>query len=472
MKLMKIMVSFILLMSLFACQTLEDEVPTEIEDPTTVIESEQPFDFNLPLVDVYAYTFWNQLSNTLPIGVWSDPPPKNFAGIYQNPDLINDEQYQLISEAGVNTVYGLFNNFALNRDDVIKSLDLSEKYGISYIVRDSQVTGSYDDDDFDLLKTTLDHYKDHPAFGGSMIVDEPGVTSFNNLSNLHKNYRSLLPQHAYYINMLPNYASKNQLVNGASGGTVNDDSITYERYMREYIEKVKPEFYSYDFYPFVGLEYARMRRGYFDQMTMIRDISNEYEIPFWTFIQASSWSPSSLRVPNQTEVSWQVSTSIAMGAKGIQYFMYYTSMEQGRESFVGGMVDINGNKNPMYDYVKHNNLHLINIQDVIMRSAQVGVIVHGDSPDDIPQSIQLEGFSVLNQWSGDDMIIGAFNHMQKPAYYVVNNSLTKMNGNHTLTFDQVHTMKVYEGETSRVVTTQSLNLSIAAGEGVLIEILS
>jgi hypothetical protein len=215
-----------------------------------------------------------------------------------------------------------------------------------------------------------------------------------------------------------------------------------------------------------------MRSGYFNQMALIRNIAEEYEIPFWTFIQASSWSPSSLRVPNQTEIYWQITTSIAMGAKGIQYFMYYTSMESGAESFEGGMVDSNGVKTPMYDYVKNANMHLINIQDVIMNARQDGVIVHGESPDEIPQSVQLESYSGLKDFSGDDMLIGAFNHQQKPAYYVVNNSLTQTLGTHTLVFEDVFEIRIYEGDQVRTLTTDQITLNIGAGEGVLIEIIS
>jgi hypothetical protein len=463
MKKLKYLLILVMMVFLFACENTDGNT----DDDETPI----PYDFGLGTPDINAYTFWNQPEHTLPIGVWADPPPADFAGMYDNPDLINDEQYNWIYEAGVNVVYGLFNNIVLNKDDVLRSLDLAEKYGIIYLVRDSQVTGSYEDDDRQLLENTISSYRDHPAFGGTMVVDEPGVVSFDNLGNLNKNYRELLPDHAFYINMLPNYASTNQLVNGAAGGAINDDSITYERYMREYITKVDPEFYSYDFYPFVGLDYGQMRSGYFDQMALVRTLSNEYEIPFWTFIQASSWSPTRLRVPNQTEIYWQVSTSIAMGAKGIQYFMYYTSMEGHGETFVGGMVDSEGNKNPMYDYVKNANDHLKNIQRVIMNSAQVGVIVHGQSPDDVSESARIDSFSILSDTSGDDMLIGAFNHQQRPAYYVVNNSLTQTEGTHELIFEDTFTMRLYESDDTRIVTTDRLELSIGAGEGVLVEIL-
>ncbi len=441
-----------------------------MDEKSFIVKNYLGYDFNLAEAPVYRYNFPNQDVNKLPIGAWGDLPHANFAGIYHNPDLINKEQYQYIKESGINAIYGLFNDCVLNRESVIRSLDLAAQHGITYVVRDSQVTGSYEDEDIDLLIQTLNNYKNHPAYGGVIITDEPGLVSFNDLSNLHKNFKTVTDG-AFYINMLPNYATKNQLINGASGGALQDNTITYEIFMREYLERVQPKFYSYDFYPFVGMEYGKMRKGYFEQMALVRKLSNEYRIPFWTFIQASSWKPNSIRVPNQIEIYWQVTTSIAMGAKGIQYFMYYTSMENVGETFVGGMVDKEGNKNPMYDYVKNANNHLINIQEVIMNSTHMGVFVYGDSPDSIPENIILTEFSGIKSISGDDMLVGLFNHKQKPAYYVVNNSFTNKTGTYVITLDEEFYIKIYEKNETRIIKTNEITLSIGAGEAVLIEVL-
>ncbi len=450
---------FFMAMGLLSSCKIEDETPIET-----------PIDFNLEIEQVNKFTFINQDLDMMPIGVWSDPPPANFGGIYDNLDLITDQQYQWIKESGVNAVYGLYNNVVLNIDGVIRSLEHAGNHGITYLVRDSQVTGSYDDEDYHRLTATLDLYKNYSAFGGTMVTDEPGVISYDNLANLHKNYKTYLPDKAFYINMLPTYASKNQLVNGAAGGSINDDSITYERYMEEYLQTVQPKFYSYDFYPFTGMTYGNMSTGYFSQMAIVRDLTNEYEIPFWTFIQACTWNVNGQRVPNQTEIYWQVATSLAFGAKGIQYFLYYTPMEGGG-SFSGGMVDVNGNKTPMYTYVQNANMHILSIDHILMNSVHQGVMVNGDSPDLIPTNQILNKFSILNDVSGDDTLVGCFNYQGMPAYYVVNNSLFNETGTHTLSFDDEVLVRIYEGTSTREVRTSELTLSIGAGQGVLVEVI-
>ncbi len=440
----------------------EDENVTTIESTTTTEETSQ--------VEVYKYTYEQLGPNTMPIGAWSDPPPANFAGVYDNPDLVNNEQYRLIHEAGLNVIYGLYNNAELNLDGVLKSLDYAAQNDVVYLVRDHQVTGSYSDEDLQYLQDAIDRYKEKSAFGGVMVIDEPGVISYNNLGNLHKNFKDLLPNKTFYINLLPTYASKNQLVNGAGGGNMNDDSMTYGRYIDEYITLVKPKFISYDFYPFTGLQFGQMRGGYFEQMSLIKEKADEAKIPYWVFIQASSWSPSSLRVPNDIEIQWQVSTALAYGAKGIQYFMYYTSMEQHSESFVGGMVDVNGNKNPMYDYVQKANRQIAAVDHILMNAKHMGVIVNGESPDAIPQTDQITQYENLTSVSGDDALIGCFNYQGKAAYYVVNNSLTNTLGEITLNFSSSVTVNTYQNGSESETSGENISLSIPAGEGVLIEI--
>ncbi len=427
-------------------------------------------DFGLDDPTVNKYTFAKHDDDTMPIGAWSEPPYGNFAGVYDNPDLINDEQWEMISESGINVMYGLYNNAAINMDAALDSLDYAAANDVLYLVRDHQVTGATDPGDLDLLEDALEVYNDHPAFGGSMIVDEPGTKSYPGLAGLHDNYKEVDDEATFYINMLPDYANTNQLVNGAGGGPYEDDSMTYERYMREYIELVEPDFYSFDYYPFSGMEYGELRGGYFAQLSQVRSIAREYDLPFWVFIQASSWSPDNLRVPSREEVHWNVATSLAYGAKGIQHFMYYTSMEGGHENFVGGMVDSEGNKNPMYDYVKEANEHITMIDEILLNSEHMGIIVNGESPEEIPEADKLDSFSVLNDVSGDDVIIGAFNHGGRPALYVVNNDLSAEEAEVTLTFDAQLSFDLYDFESHTNASSDALTLNIPKGQAVLIDI--
>ena len=53
-------------------------------------------------------------------------------------------------------------------------------------------------------------------------------------------------------------------------------------------------------------------------MELIREAGLRHNVPTWNIIQACSWTPE-VRQPSETEMRWQVYTSLAYGFKGILY---------------------------------------------------------------------------------------------------------------------------------------------------------
>lgn len=461
----KILLSLIVLMFALTFVACDKTTTSLTTINTTYLETTNTLDLGTPVVDKYSFKQLDE--NVMPIGAWADPPLPNFAGIYDNPDLVTNEQYELINQAGINVMYGLYNNVVLEFNYVKKALQHAENNDVVYVVRDSQVVGLYEEEDYSDLTRALDKYKDYPAFGGVMIQDEPGIQSYRNLGLLNESFKRYLPDDVFYVNLLPTYASTNQLINGAAGGTLNDDTFTYESYITRYIDEVNPRFISYDFYPLEGMQYGDLKEGYFEQMSIMRNQGLDNNIPFWVFIQSCTFAYNHLRIPNQAEVNWQVSTALAYGAKGIQYFTYYTPME-GNGNFVGGMVDKEGNINPMYYYVQEANEHIALVDSILMNSRHMGVIQHGDSPAEIPSEDKLETFSVLESIVGDDALIGCFNYQGKPAYYVVNNSFATKDAVISLGFSQSVSYSAYQGTDTVEATGTDINLTIPTGEGVLI----
>lgn len=126
-----------------------------------------------------------------------------------------------------------------------------------------------------------------------------------------------------------------------------------------------------------------IREGYFGNMSVIRNRAAEAEIPFWVYIQTCSFN-ASVRVPDEGEIGWLVNTSLAYGAKGIQYFTYFLPNDDG-EVFRGAMVDREGNKTPIYDYVQRVNGQIAAVDEILMCSFSEGVIVTGSTPCPVPE---------------------------------------------------------------------------------------
>lgn len=76
------------------------------------------------------------------------------------------EQYQFIKEAGYNLVIPSRVDFGSDSVGALQYLDFAEQAGLQVIVIDSALT-----EDLDTSKTSV--YKEHPAFYGVLIADEP-----------------------------------------------------------------------------------------------------------------------------------------------------------------------------------------------------------------------------------------------------------------------------------------------------------
>ena len=165
------------------------------------------------------------------------------------------------------------------------------------------------------LDVLIDKVKDHPAMYGYISVDEPGATEFPGLGRLVEYVRKRDPNHLFYINLFPMYASP-----GAQG-TSGDKVTAYREYLRRFIEEVKPDLISYDHYQMRYTSRAHDTSEYFHNLALVREATVKYGLPFINVIQASSMGPG-WRQPNGDEGRYLAFTTLAYGGQGICQFVY------------------------------------------------------------------------------------------------------------------------------------------------------
>jgi len=280
------------------------------------------------------------------IGAWISPIPGDYDHL-DNPDFINEKQYQYIAEAGLNAIYGLYETVDKNEADVFRALDMAQKADIYYLVRDRKVLECKNSSE---MKKRLDRFMNHPASMGVLAVDEPGYDLFQNISRAKELFKSIYPDKFFYVNMLPLYATDRQIKYGASRlGGKQVTKKDYKKYLEKYINTVKPNILSYDFYPFEGPK-PEVRDDYFTQL----DMMSGFEKPLWCFIQTVKFNDKT-RIPTLEEIRFQINTSLAYNHKGIQFFTYFKPLSVERETFDGAMIDQDGNKTDVYESVKQIN---------------------------------------------------------------------------------------------------------------------
>lgn len=199
----------------------------------------------------------------------------------------------------------------------IETLDFAEKHGIKVMLEHGLLhpETAYSAAKLKQLDELVDKVKNHPALGAYYVYDEPQEKHFQPVGAIVNRIRMRDPNHLSFVNMLPIY--------GVPGKRGIDPARTYLNFLCQYIETVKPDLLSYDYYTFFqkdGKPYDLA--DYFVNISIIREAARRANIPFLNIIQASTFL-SDFRQPTEAELRWQVYTTLAYGGRGISYFLYW-----------------------------------------------------------------------------------------------------------------------------------------------------
>lgn len=114
-------------------------------------------------------------------------------------------------------------------------------------------------------------------------------------------------------------------------------------------------------------------RYYFYNWAVIRRHALRFGIPSWVFIQSMGFDGRRVgllprRRPNEREILWQINVSLAYGAKGIQYFAYWTpeAPPDAPVRFGPALVSAAGEPTPSYRYARRVNGYLRVIGRVLL----------------------------------------------------------------------------------------------------------
>ena len=455
---------------LIGCQSEEKEAITVV--PMEIEESRG-----------YSFDFIGG-KDVMPIGGFYGPYTTGYSKNGNRlPDYVSDEIFELISDAGINLVVASSENYSSRPERVLKALELGEKYGVGLFVSDNNilraiVSEAYPEEE---IVNALIKYYDYESFCGVHLIDEPTTPYY-----MGGDYTRYISTYGYLAQMLENSLGVTCYENLLPVTNTKSAQESYEKYVEEFCETFNPKFLTWDHYIF-DKSRGENYQMYFWNMDVIRQYSEKYDIPFWAFIQAGSqWAEGGLvefdsetpYYPNEAQFNWNVNTSLAFGAQGIQYFpliqpyhfAYGESTEWDCER--NGVIGAFGNKTQWYNFAKNINKHIAEIDEVLMNSVNKGIIVSGtDAINDTARTsyvIESGKFQELISVDGD-ALIGCFNYNGKTALYVVNYSMEYAQ-HIVLEFNQKHDINMIQNAEKSYIKAEKLTLDMAAGEGVLLVI--
>lgn len=293
-----------------------------------------------------------------------------------------------------------------------------QKYGLKCIVSDKRfwkapkpgvsITNNWD--------AAIADYAKYPALAGYFLGDEPQIGGFVPLAPVSRYLAEKDPAHFTWINLMPNYATDAQL-----GGT------NYPGYVELFCETVKPPLLSYDHYAlFDGQE----RASYFENMEIIRRAGLLHDIPMAFIFLVTPHG--TYRNPSETDLRWQVNTSLAYGCKALFYFTYFTITDPAA-NFHNGIIDPQGRRTEHYEMAKRINGELKVLGKTLIKLTSKAVYHTGAIPSGCRE---LPADAAIHLDRDASLVIGFLTHEDGSRWAIVVNRDLRKPVSAALSFDE------------------------------------
>lgn len=345
--------------------------------------------------------------------------------------------FKTFKNAGFNLSIDVYEN----TDDILNNLNAAEKSSVKlFIYSDSLM----------LFPKIVNKIKNHPAFYGTYVADEPQVNHFPMLEWRIKGIKEYDKNGKFYINLFPNYASNEQL--GAN---------SYKEYLEKFINTVSVEFISFDYYP---IKNNQIEASWYENLEDIRNLSIKYNKPFWGFANSTIFQQ--YKNPTLGGLKLQQFSNLLYGAKGLQYFTYWTVDKEYRlkNNFQHSIVYEDGTLSPIYKLVKELNTQIHNLEWIFLRSKVTRVYHDGKTVPKGTEKLQRlpSNFSSFN--STKESILISYLETPKSEFVIVQNK--DINKSITFRYQPKIAMQIinsFTGESS-IISTKMNNTSILPGD--------
>ncbi len=331
--------------------------------------------------------------------------------------VVKEEIIADMAASGITLAQLLWYDIDVNK----QALRLMKKYGIRATVFEKRVKALVEAGDTEqvdvVVKNVVEDYQEFDNIVGWDIWDEPNTEQFPMLAKIVEAFRNYAPEQETVINLFPNYSQPEAL-----------KDVDYESHLRKFVESVKPDFISYDHYPFLGRnlpgalgeiadiedEKERLIRiaakrefnggEFFANMEIVRAIGLTNNIEQMMIAQLIEHGCCrNLTLP---EIRWQINMNLAYGFHRISYFTYWQP-DGDAEVWLwdNAMVNLQGEKYPHYYDVQTLNQEIYDMGALLFGTKSEAVF-HVDTDEEAGQLF--EGYGSVKKITGGQAVIGFF----------------------------------------------------------------
>lgn len=277
----------------------------------------------------------------------SDFPIMAFSGVKTG--KVSD--FKNFKNAGFNISLDVYDSTS----SMLQNLDAAEKASVKLFI--------YSDSLMLHPQKVINKIKNHPAFYGTYIADEPPVNNFPMLSWRISGIKEFDKKGKFYVNLFPNYASKEQL-----------NASSYAEYLEKFVKTVPVDFISFDYYP---IKNNTVDVAWYKNLEDIRNLSINANKPFWAFANSTVFQD--YKQPTLAGLKLQQFGNLLYGAKCLQYFIYWTLDDdyRSKNNFQYSIVYEDGTPTPSYDLVKSVNNQIHNLAWIFLNGEVKNVFHDG-----------------------------------------------------------------------------------------------
>ena len=296
-------------------------------------------------------------------GMASLPRFALFGWVAPPADSTTPERYAELAGAGLNTTVLAWEDPGLVGPNLLR-LEYSARVGVKNLLLDNRLDLVHENDPttFATLDSIVLAYRDHPAFLGYYLGDEPKEDVFPRLAEWFRLLRAHDPAHPAWNNL--------------SGRGVFPSREAFLEHMRGYIQAVEPAVLSTDHYDhrMIG------EQGLFvDNVSATAQVAREFGLPFWGILLLTQHGP--FRNVDDGLLAWQVAQWLSYGARGIGYFTYWTPAPDPQTEWGDGMIRYGtGERTPHYERVRVLNLLVKPVGEALAGMAWLGTEHAGGTP--------------------------------------------------------------------------------------------
>ena len=295
-----------------------------------------------------------------------------------------ESQYKTFKESGISIMYpgewkvsasdgGPYSgNYTSDARFIKRMLSAAEKTGVKQLIRDYTLNGILkntsitDEEAVEAAKKSVEYYKDDSALYGHLIEDEPILNEIDVCKLALKRYKMVFPEKVGLVNLCPIIG---RAVDFTDENWDPEKSTAWEYYIDKWLEnETATDYISYDHYPLLGNNSTgktSIEPTFIISMQYVAERAKAQNREMWTYLQSIGYGGANRKPTSAEDISFQAYTFLAYGGKQISWFCYWSPIRyDGLTHFTEAMIELDGSKTAIYDYVKQTNEEILAFDDI------------------------------------------------------------------------------------------------------------